>query len=102
MAIYIESMSGPTACGGIKTFIDTRSWELITTGVTDLFEPVADHEPLINVIQEWLADPDDVPYDGRELARLVLGQVSENKIPIDLRASIQRALQTTEFPCPFP
>lgn len=98
MAIYVESMSGPTAGGGIQTFIVTGSWELVTTGVDDFHKPVADREPLTHVLQEWLADPDNAAYDVRELAQLILDEVSESEIPVDLHALIQKALQanTTE------
>jgi hypothetical protein len=89
MAIYVESLSAPTAGGGIRTFIDTESWELVTTGVDDFYKPVAEREPLIGVLQEWLADPDDAACDGRELAQLLLDRVGEEEIPADLSALVK-------------
>ena len=92
MAIYIESMSAPTAGGGIKTFIDTESWELITTGVDDFRRPIADRSSLTSVLKAWLDTPDDLAYGGTELAGLLLAQVSEEKIPADLLALVKEIL----------
>jgi hypothetical protein len=44
------------------------------------------------VIKEWLADPENVSYSGKDLAHLLLSQVSEDTIPADLRVLIEKAL----------
>lgn len=95
MAIYVESLSAATAGGGIKTFIDTDSWEVVMTGVDDFHEPVASRESLTSVLEEWLADPDDVGYDGRELAHLILNEVGEEEIPADLSALVIKSYKHT-------
>ena len=84
MAIYVESMSAPTAGGGIQTFIDTESWELVTIGTDDFHNPVAHREQLTNVFKEWRTDPDNVAYSGGELARLILSDVPRTRLPDDL------------------
>ncbi len=92
MAIYVERMSAPTAGGGIQTFVDTNSWELVMTGVDDFYEPVAEREPLARVLKDWLADPDNVAYDGNELAQLILSEVSLDQVPKKLRSLIRKVI----------
>ena len=84
MAIYVENMSAPTAGGGIQTFIDTESWELVTIGIDDFRKPVAQRERLTNVFKEWRIDPDNVAYNGTELVRLVLSNTPRANVPDDL------------------
>ncbi len=91
MAIYVGSLSAPTAGGGIQTFIDTESWELVTTGVDDFHRPIVEREPLTDTLKEWMADPEDVAYDGRELVQLVLQNVPESRIPPELKSLISDA-----------
>ncbi|MEW5717260.1 MAG: hypothetical protein AB1817_01405 [Chloroflexota bacterium] len=84
MAIYVESMSAPTAGSGIQTFIDAESWELVTIGTDDFHKPVAQRERLKNVFKEWRSNPDNVAYNGAELARLVLSNTPRANVPDDL------------------
>lgn len=91
MTIYVDSLSAPTVGGGIRTFIDTESWELVTTGVNDFHEPVAEREPLTSLLQEWLADPHNMPFDGARLSQLVLETVSKDRIPVALRTLLREA-----------
>ncbi len=93
MAIYVDNLSAPTAGGGIRTFIDTESWELITTGVDDFHRPIAERDLLTNVLAAWLDHPNDLAYNGTELAHLILGQVSQGSIPADLQALLKKTVQ---------
>lgn len=93
MSIYVAGMSAPTAGGGIQTFIDPETWELFSTGVDDFLRPVTSRASLVRVLQEWLLDPDDAAYDGRELAELIANRSSGTVAPTDLAALVKRILE---------
>lgn len=94
MAIYVQSMSASTAGGGIKVFIDTELWELVTTGVDDFYKPLAERKALRDIFREWLHDPEDYYTDGFSLANLVLESIHEQKIPKHLLALIHKVLES--------
>jgi hypothetical protein len=96
MAIYVDSMSAPTAGGGTQTFIATDSWELVMTGMDDFHEPIAERKPLAKVLKEWLADPDDADCDGGELAELIISGVNQDEVPVQLRHLIRKVLMVAE------
>jgi hypothetical protein len=96
MAIYVESLSFPTAGGGVKAFISTERWELVTTGVDDFQEPVAERKSLASILKEWLSGPDDNPYDAPALVDVLLSEIREDKIPVRLRRLVQKVLREEE------